>query len=187
MKRLILLSMVVTGLIALESRAQTAPSSQLAEALRAGLIADTGGDMKGLMKAAVRLHQLGARPVEGEPDLVQVWADKARAAGVKVPAFHQWRGRVLGPAYRRGELQAGGRFSTRQSFIAGQTADVAVEPVGMVQLGLGVRDDEGKSVCEVNASRPPLGCRWVPSFTAISIITISNPEPRPVKFYLILN
>jgi hypothetical protein len=169
------------------SAAAETSSADLAEALRMGFAAEASADADDLMKAAVRLRQLGGQPAEGETDLAELWGKMAKAMGAKVPLEPDLRGRVLGPAYRVGELPAGGRFSTRQSFIAGLRADVAVEPVGSVQLELGVNDGEGKPVCRVHASRKILGCRWVPTVTEVNEIIIINSDTRPVKFYLILN
>ncbi|ADU12263.1 hypothetical protein Astex_0575 [Asticcacaulis excentricus CB 48] len=139
------------------------------------------------MQAAVTLRKIGARPIEGEPDLANLWAERARLLGTKETKLPLWRGRVLGPAYRYGELAANARFRTRQSFIAGQKANVVVEPQGGVKLELAVSDDTGAPVCQVSASSKSLGCQWVPTFTGTNDIDIVNIENRPVRFYLILN
>lgn len=163
------------------------PSDQLATALRAGFEAEDRDDGKALMQAAITLRQIGARPVEGEPDLADLWDERARLLGTKETRLPLWRGRVLGPAYRYGELAANARFTTRQSFIAGQKANVVVEPRGGVKLELAVNDDAGAPVCQVSASSKTLGCQWVPTFTGTNVIDIVNTEARPVRFYLILN
>lgn len=180
MKSILLAGLLMTG------GTQT-PSDQLANALRRGFEADERGDGKALMQAAIALRQIGARPGEGEPDLAILWAERARSLGTKAIRLPLWRGRVLGPAYRYGELAANGRFTTRQSFIAGQKANVVVEPRGGVKLELSVNDDTGAPVCQVSASTKTLGCQWVPTFTGTNVIDIVNIETRPVRFYLILN
>lgn len=182
MKHLVVFAFLVATNISTES-----PSAKIAEVLRLGLAAEARQDPAGMIEAAVKLRQLGGRPEAGEPDLAAVWTAMAKVMGAKPRFEPDLRGRVLGPAYRLGELKAGGRFSTRQSFIAGLRADVAVEPVGSVQLELGVNDGEGKPVCRVGASRKVLGCRWVPTVTEVNTITVTNPDTRSVKFYLILN
>jgi hypothetical protein len=182
MKYAVVLAMLIA------SSAQALPASvTLAEALRAGSAAEADGDAKGMMQAAMRLHRLGAHPVEGEPDLARIWADKAQALGVAPAATRPWRGRVLGPAYRSGVLPAGAQFTTRQSFVAGQRADVTVQPVEGAQLALAVSEGDSKMVCAVSASREALGCRWVPTVTDINVITVTNPGPHAGRFYLILN
>ncbi len=180
-------AVVLAMLIASSAQAQQSASATLADALRAGSAAEAGGDAKGMMRAAMQLYRLGAHPVEGEPDLARIWGDKAQALGVAPVVMRPWRGRVLGPAYRRGVLAAGARFSTRQSFVAGQGADVTVQPVEGAQLELVVSEGDGRLVCAVSASREALGCRWVPTVTDINVITVTNPAPHAGRFYLILN
>lgn len=161
------------------------PSGQVSDALRAGIEADMRNDGAALLSAATRLEKLGAHPVDGEPDLAAEWKAKAISLGA-APDAPVWRGRVLGPAYRQGTLAANSRFETRQSFIAGQKADISVEAENGA-LELSVRDDDGSVVCQVAASLRTAGCLWVPPFTGPNTIAITNSHSRQVRYVLVTN
>lgn len=162
------------------------PASEVSQALSDGMAAEARGDAPALMAAAVKLETLGARPAEGEGDLAVAWKIKASAMGAKASDAPPWRGRLLGPAYRQGTLAANASFETRQSFIAGQKADISVESE-MDALELKVWDDDGKPVCQVTTSARLLGCRWIPSFSGPSTITIANRKAEPARYILVIN
>ncbi len=162
------------------------PASEVSQALSDGMAAEARGDGPALMAAAMKLETLGAHPAEGENDLAAAWKTRASALGAKAPDAPPWRGRFLGPAYRHGTLAANASFATRQSFIAGQKADISVESE-MDALELKVWDDDGKPVCQVTTSARLLGCRWIPPFSGPSTITIANRRAEPARYILVLN
>lgn len=164
-----------------------ASSKEIAEIIRLGHKAEREQNPKKLMMAAKRLKQSGAQPYENEPDLALIWAEKAQKLGAQPLAEHEFRGRVLGPAYRKGVIEAGGEFSTRQSFLSGQIADISVQALAGGRLSLGVYDEEGTPMCRVSQSPKALGCRFVPVVTSIMSIHIDNPQTRLVQFYLVMN
>jgi hypothetical protein len=173
-------------LLLLVTLSAATPSAQVGEAVSAGFAAEARNDAPALMRAATRLQALGAHPVDGQADLAADWKARALALGAKPSDDPVWRGRLLGPAYRQGTLAPNGRFETRQSFIAGQKADVSVE-AGNVALELSVSDEDGKAVCQVTNATRSLGCRWVPPFTGPNTIAITNTQAVTARYVLVTN
>jgi hypothetical protein len=89
------------------------PTDALMRTLAEGDLAQARGDQAALAAAADTLKLLGARPAEGQDDLSTLWSQQAQAGGA-VHAGPVYRGRALGPAYRRGSLAAGGRVTLRR-------------------------------------------------------------------------
>ncbi len=166
------------------SHAQTV--RDVADILARGLEAEHRQDGRALLEQALALNAFGAHP-DGGDDLAKAWLREAAALGVKPDDSQVWRGRTLGPAYKSGRVDARSHFTTRQSFNAGQTADIAVVTSDGRALGLTVLDDGRHEVCALAPSTSDLGCTWVPSFTSNSEITLDNESDEPVSFYLILN
>lgn len=120
------------------------------------------------------LDRLGVRPLEAK----QV---DARIAGE--PPF---RGRVLGPGYQQGWLDAGAEMKLEQQFLAGQRATVAVAGAvgkGNAPLVLTVAEPGETPVCR-DAAR---ACRWLPLYTQRYAITLRNTGAARVKYYLVLD
>jgi hypothetical protein len=160
---------------------QLTPVEQVADALAAGEAAQGRGRHDAMLAAADRLERLGAR---GE--VAADWRARALAAGAKSRGS-PWRGRATGPAYRRGELPGGGRLATEQVFMAGETALVAVVPVGAQPLHVSITGPDGAAVCEQRVTPPRAACRWLPVFTKRFRISIANPGPTPARYYLVSN
>ncbi len=119
------------------------------------------------------------------------WLAAARALD-PVASLAPFRGRILGPSYRRGILPPGSTTITAQTYLSGQKAKVTV--VGQMigkrtkpNLRLEIRHSSGKPVC----LRPPAGstsgCEWLPLFSARYEITIINKGSQPVRYTLISN
>ncbi|ESQ75059.1 hypothetical protein [Asticcacaulis sp. AC402] len=159
----------------------------VADILQRGLAAEARGDGDALLVQAQALSLMGARPEDGAPDLARQWATRARALGARPTTAVAFRGRTLGPGYRSGKVSANGAFRTRQTYSAGQRAEIVLVPVDDAPLSLEVRDDEGASVCAVAPSTRNLGCRWVPTFTGANEIEVRNDNPVTVNFYIVLN
>jgi hypothetical protein len=176
------------GLIALSPCAAQPLSTteEIGQVLSRGEAARAAHDGRALMAAAIRLRQLGARPVEGAPNLVVQWRKQAMALGARSPATPPFRGRILGPAYRYGEIAPHERFRTQQSFIAGQVAEVLVTPISKASLHLNVTDDAGQSVCVTSSGAGKLACRWAPRFSGSADIVIENADQSVASYYLVL-
>lgn len=165
----------------------TGDARTVADILQRGLAAEARDDGEELLVQARALSLIGARPQDGAPDLARQWANRAKALGAAPASTPPFRGRTLGPGYRSGRISAHGAFRTRQTYNAGQRAEIVVVPGDDMPLSLEVLDDEGTAVCSVAASTRNLGCRWVPSFTGANTIEVGNDNPHPVNFYIVLN
>ena len=160
------------------------PIETVSLALARGLAAETSGNPRAMLDAARRLDAVGAHPGEEETDLAARWRRLAARKGVRDAA--PYRGRALGPAYRRGRLAAGAALDTEQVFLAGQKAVVALVPEPGRTLSIRVAEP-GKPICERTAAPPRASCAWLPLFTSRVEIRIANPGPAPASYYLVSN
>lgn len=161
------------------------PDDAVLRTLAEGDAALASGDHAALLDSAQTLQALGATPAEGQDDLASQWAQEASAHGVTRAAL-AFRGRALGPAYRRGSLAAGSRFSMRQLFLAGQRAQISVASAGRGALSVRVTDAEGGTLCDKPVGAPQADCAWLPVFTDRYDIVIQNGGATTTAFYLIL-
>ncbi|WP_298401016.1 hypothetical protein [Sphingobium sp.] len=162
------------------------PDDPVLRVLMAGDAARAAGDGDALRATVQQLKALGAQPAEGQEDLAAVWTREAGAHGRAEPAF-AFRGRALGPAYRKGSLDAGGSVTMRQLFLAGQRAQISLAPSGRApRLSIRVQDAEGSTLCAKAVGGPQADCAWLPLFTDRYDIVIANGGPEPVAFYLIV-
>lgn len=135
------------------------------------------GDNDDLARSLARLDALGARPAEGMgDDPVERW--RASAAGDAIP----YRGRALGPAYRRGTLAAEGELELTQTFLSGKKAVIAVSSPAGTAPALRVVSASGTTVCDSAAS-----CRWIPTFTERYAIILRNPSRTARTYYLVVD
>ena len=120
--------------------------------------------------ALQKLDRLGAHPVDGVDGV-------ERSKGVP------YRGRVLGPGYQRGWLDAGAETKLEQQFMAGQRATIAVAGAPTAPLTLTVVEPGERPVCQ-DAAR---ACRWLPLYTQRYAITVRNAGAARVRYYLVLD
>lgn len=163
------------------------PADPVLRTLMEGDAALAGGDAAQLMDTAQVLKALGATPAEGQDDLAALWTQEAQTRGVTRSTL-AFRGRALGPAYRRGSLVAGGSFTMRQLFLAGQRAQILVAPAGAGGAGLSIRVQgaDGATLCAKAVGGPQADCVWLPVFTERYDIVIENGGSSPASFYLIV-
>lgn len=120
--------------------------------------------------AAVKtLDRLGAHPL-----------DEAKP---KIADAELYRGRVLGPGYRRGWLEAGAEAKLEQQFMAGQHATIAVAGAPTAPLTLTVAEPGEQPICR-EATR---ACRWLPLYTQRYAITLKNTGTARVRYYLVMD
>lgn len=164
-------------------RAAAGPTEAVAEVLAAAERSAEGPDRDPdrLAAALMTLDASGARSDEGAVDPVPGWR-----ASLPAGAVQPMRGRILGPAYRRGTLSAGSSVTLVQLFDGGKQARVAVATPGDGPLGIAVLDGNGKPVCPVNVSRSG-ACNWVPPFSARHQIVLSNPSATQSAYYLVID
>ena len=163
------------------------PADPVLRTLMEGDAALAGGNAAQLMDVAQILKALGATPAEGQDDLAALWTQEAQTRGVTRSTL-AFRGRALGPAYRRGLLEAGGSFTMRQLFLAGQRAQISVAPTGGGAAGLSIRvlGADGATLCAKPVGGPQADCAWMPVFTDRYDIVIENGGSVPAAFYLIV-
>ena len=159
---------------------------RVADALAAGEAATSDGKSMALVSAARRLDRLAAHPADGQDNLATRWRLQGLSPGAKdivVPT----RGRTLGPAYRGGNLAAGGRVEIEQIFFGGEAAVVVVVPQTRRSLQIYVSDARGKQICDQIVLSPKTSCRWLPNFTTRFRISVINPGASPVRYYIVSN
>ncbi len=135
------------------------------------------GDEGQLRSALLALSELGARPDDPQSELMVVgW--RSSVSGDLPPL----RGRTLGPAYRSGELPAGGTISLQQTFLAGQSAIIALKTSGGGHIAVKVVDGDERTVCA--SSGGAVRCRWTPPYTPRHQIRIKNPRGGRVRYFI---
>lgn len=156
---------------------EPAAMAETVAALLAGAEADVGaGRTSALARRLARLEALGARPAdEAGEDPVAGWRT---AIGSETVPF---RGRALGPAYRRGTLAADSELELTQTFLSGRKAVIAVSSPAGIAPALRVVSASGTTVCE-SAAR----CRWTPVFTERYAITLRNTSRQARAYYLVV-
>ncbi len=161
---------------------ETLAASRVAAALAFGA---AHADAKSRAEAARVLDALGARPAdEHEPNLPRTWEAIADRGQTVPPPF---RGRILGPAYRTGQVAPGGIMTTEQLFMGGQPASLAVAPSAGAKLSVVVRDARGATLCQKPVTSPTAACYWTPPFATRAHIEISNQGAGEAKYYLVVD
>ncbi len=139
-------------------------------------------DAASLASAVRVLDALGARPADEQvPNMARTW-EAAVYQGQAIPP--PYRGRILGPAYRAGQVSAGGVATTEQVFMGGQPASFAVAPIKGAKLSMKVRDAGGATLCQSVMSASTATCRWTPPFATRARIEISNQGAETARYYL---
>ncbi|MCI4590375.1 hypothetical protein MOK15_09735 [Sphingobium sp. BYY-5] len=162
------------------------PDDPILRTLLEGDAAQAGGNYAALLDTVQVLKALGATPAEGQEDLAALWAREASNHGVAqaTPAF---RGRALGPAYRRGSLVPGASLTMRQLFLGGQRAHILVAPAGgATSLSLRVQGADGATLCAKPVGGPQVDCAWMPLFTDRYNIVIENGGAAPASFFIVV-
>lgn len=163
------------------------PVMRTAHAILAGKQGEENSDAAALRAAAQILQAIGARPDGNQDeDLSKRWGERAQALdpSTRPPVY---RGRALGPSYRKGKVSAKSGVSTDQIFLAGKKASVALVPVSSKPLSIKIIDPQGKDICRQNVSSKPANCEWLPLFTERYRINIHTSATQPVAYYLISN
>jgi len=185
--------------VASGSAAQTSPGQiampavdasavmRTADAIVAGQVGATNSDAEALRTAAQTLESLGARPDgDQENNLSKSWSEQANLLDPSTtpPVY---RGRALGPSYKKGIVSARSRVSIDQIFLAGRKASVALVPASPKPMSIEISDGKGKNICIRRTSLKPANCEWLPLFTERYKINIRTSESRPVTYYLVSN
>ena len=135
------------------------------------------GDERQLRNALLALAELGARPDDQPSEqLVDGWRS---TLSDNLPPL---RGRTLGPAFRSGELPAGGAINLQQTFLAGQSAIIALQTRGGGQVTVKAIDGSERTVCATSGGT--VRCRWTPPYTQRHQIRIANPRNGRVRYFI---
>lgn len=154
-------------------------AGQLASTLAAAETANAEGDARKLARLLARIDALGAQPLDdASSQLVGAWRNTA--PGTRAPM----RGPALGPGFRSGMLAPGKRAALEQTFLSGRKATIAVAASGGEGVALDVTGRADKTVCSKRGTRTE--CRWIPTFTERHRIIVSNPNGKPVRYYLVI-
>ncbi len=178
---------------ALAGCAHTLPAEQpdVAEALTGDPLADSAMLLAAAEKAAdarerdpllARLDALGVKAVEdAADDPLAGWRAEAAAMGAERPVY---RGRALGPAYRRARIAPGETMAIEQIFYAGQRAEIAAQSNGGQPVALAIRNQRTEEVCKTELS-PRASCRWLPLFTERFSIELVNRSREGASVYIV--
>ncbi|ANU07031.1 hypothetical protein [Paraurantiacibacter namhicola] len=142
--------------------------------------AEAAGDEATRAPYLARLNGLGVQVAEGESDdPLAAW--RAADTSTSTP----WRGRTLGPAYRRARLAPGESMEMEQVFYAGQKAEIAAHASKGARVELTISDRDTKRVCARSLS-PKAKCLWLPRFTERFAITLTNRGERPASVFIVV-
>lgn len=182
-----LLPVLLLGAAPAAPAADMRPADLVLRALLEGDAAHASGNHAALLDTVQALKALGATPAEGQEDLAARWTHEAQAHGA-APSTLAFRGRALGPAYRRGSLVPGGSVTMRQLFLGGQRAQISVAPANgsAANLSIRVHGADGETLCAKPVGGPQADCAWLPLFTDRYDIVIENGGKAAVGFYLIM-
>jgi hypothetical protein len=132
-----------------------------------------------------RLDALGVHLADnaGTDDPLAGWRNQHKA-GDGAP----WRGRALGPAYRRAVVAPGQSLVIEQIFLAGQRAQIAAQVAGSnpgSQVNLAIMNPREEPVCTRQLA-PRASCNWLPIFTERFAIALNNTGSREASVYLVV-
>ncbi len=153
-------------------------TAQVALDLAEADAAFSAGDRQRLRTVMARLQASGARALdEDAPDRLAQWS--TAVDGDLVP----FRGRALGPGYKRGTLSPGASASISQVFLAGRSAEIAVGSQERSPIRLRLYDADGQMKCELDPARAR-SCRFTPLFTQRYRIELRNAGRASTVYFL---
>ncbi|MGC1271442.1 MAG: hypothetical protein WA842_12695, partial [Croceibacterium sp.] len=129
---------------------------------------------------------LGLTPAEDDPEgAAQLARWRAEATAPAPDAVY--RGRTLGPAYRRASIKPGETIEIEQIFYAGERAEIAAESTGGQPVELEIRTQRDTATPPVCAAKlEPAGkCRWLPLFTARFKMKLVNHGGKAASVYIV--
>lgn len=156
-------------------------ASEIAARLALAEAAYEAGDHAQLADLVAALNATGLTP--HKPAGVDALATWQTAAGAPVAPF---RGRLLGPAYVRGELAPGQIWSSAQTFKSGEATTLSVSHRGSGPVRMTVSDAKARSVC-VPASAQEPACRFTPMFTQRYDIELKNEGDTRAVYFLVFD
>ena len=154
--------------------------SPLDDAVALLAAAETARDARTRAPLIERLDALDVRLADGAAeDPLGQWRSEHQASGAP-----PWRGRALGPAYRRARVAAGESLRIEQVFLAGERAEIAAQASGGGQVALAIANPRAEAVCRKELT-PRANCNWLPIFTERFSIELHNTGSRPASVYIV--
>ena len=128
-----------------------------------------------------RLNALNVGLLDGAgDDPLSGWRAQYQAAAGTQP----FRGRALGPAYRRTRLAAGETVRIEQIFYAGERAAIAAQTSTSGTVALEISNPRSEAICAQDLT-PRANCSWLPIFTERFAIELENKGTAPASIYLV--
>lgn len=127
-----------------------------------------------------RLNAMNVVLAEGEAeDPLATWRSEYQAKGGT-----PYRGRTLGPAYRRAQVAPGARLKIDQVFYAGERAEIAAQASNGGNVALAIHNPRNEAVCAKSLA-PSANCNWLPIFTERFSIELENRGTQPASVYIV--
>ncbi len=135
-----------------------------------------------------RLDAMGVHLAEnaGADDPLGQWRSQHKS-----PDSAAWRGRALGPAYRRARVEPGESLVIEQIFLAGQRAQIAAQVSGPANgsssgvVAMAISNPRAEAVCTRQLA-PRASCNWLPIFTERFAIALRNTGTQTASIYLVV-
>ena len=153
----------------------------LADAAALLVAADNARDAAARTPLVERLDAMGVTVAKGESeDPLDAWRAEREGS-----ATTPYRGRALGPAYRRARVEAGQSMTLEQIFYAGERAEIVAQATGDAEIGLAISNPRTETVC-TRSLKPRAQCRWLPLFTERFSIELENRGARSASVYIVI-
>lgn len=162
------------------------PADQLAEAAAALAAAEQSATPAQRAPLLRRIDALGLAPAEDDAAAAALLASW-RAEAPAEPGGAVYRGRALGPAWRRASIKPGQSIEIEQIFYAGEQAEIAAQSTDGQPVELEIRTQRDGTTPPVCATKlEPAGkCRWLPLFTARFRMKLVNRGGKPASVYIV--
>lgn len=156
-------------------------ATRIAQRLALAEAAYEQGDAEALAHMIAALEAGGIQPHDAAArEALALWE---QAAGGEATPF---RGRLLGPAYVRGELGPGEVWRSAQTFKSGEASTLAVSHKGEGPVLMKVSDGKSRMVCRPVGGKAP-ACHFTPLFTQRYDIELRNEGSERAVYFLVFD
>jgi hypothetical protein len=160
----------------------SAPRATLvAQRLAEAEAAFADGDRDRLVRVLAALDAGGVHPLDAAASAALAGWQQA-AGGTATP----FRGRLLGPAYVRGELGPGEVWRSSQTFISGETSTLSVSHQGEGPVRMQVSDGKARPICQPRKGAAG-ACRFTPLYTQRYNIELRNEGDARAVYFLVFD
>jgi len=163
-------------------------AAMVAQRLAQAEAAFEDGDSEKLARVLASLDASGAKPHQAAPaqmrDVLAKWQQASRQHGESsAPPF---RGRLLGPAFVRGELGPGEVWRSSQTFKSGETSTLSVSHRGDGPVRMAVSDGRARPICSPDTGAAA-ACRFTPRYTQRYNIELRNEGGARAVYFLVFD